>query len=170
MAAGIVTARGGMTSHAAVVARGMGRCCIVGVSSLEISLEKKQMFVLGRKILEGDTITLDGYSGEIFLGSVPLVEPNWEAQKEYTELMSYVDQFRKLLVLANADTAQDAQTACRFGAEGIGLCRTEHMFFAEDRRFKMLRMILADSLEERRKHCCICFPCSEKILSLYLRK
>ncbi len=149
VSAGILTARGGMTSHAAVVARGMGRCCVVGASALQIQLKEKSLQVKNHTLLAGDVITLDGSTGEVFLGSLPLIEPNWENQPEYQELMSWADQARRLRIRANADTAIDAKTARRFGAEGIGLCRTEHMFFAEERMIPMLRMILAETPSQR---------------------
>ena len=146
-AQGILTARGGMTSHAAVVARGMGKCCIAGCDTIAVS-EKDGFFSAGDvKISRGDMITLDGSTGEVFLGQVPTVKPDLSG--DFGTLMSWADKFRKLGVRTNADTPKDAQTARDLGAEGIGLCRTEHMFFEEDRIFAVRQMILSDTLEQR---------------------
>ncbi len=146
-AVGILTARGGMTSHAAVVARGMGKCCVTGAESVRVNLAKK-CFQVGRlTIKEGEVITLNGSTGEIMLGALPTIDP--ELSGEFTELMAWADEIRKLKVRANADIPRDAQQAVKFGAEGIGLCRTEHMFFAEDRIPVVQQMILADTPEER---------------------
>lgn len=146
-AVGILTARGGMTSHAAVVARGMGKCCVTGAEAVRVNLAKK-CFQVGRlTIKEGETITLNGSTGEIMLGALPTIEP--ELSGEFSELMSWADEIRQLKVRANADIPRDAQQAVKFGAEGIGLCRTEHMFFAEDRIPVVQQMILADTPEER---------------------
>lgn len=145
---GILTARGGMTSHAAVVARGMGKCCVVGCGELRID-EASQSFLVGsHKIKQGDWITLDGSTGEVILGQVPTVHP--ELDDSFYTVMKWVDQFRQLKVRTNADTPHDAQVARSFGAEGIGLCRTEHMFFAEDRIKAVREMILADTDEARK--------------------
>jgi pyruvate,orthophosphate dikinase len=138
---GILTARGGMTSHAAVVARGMGKCCVVGCSDLNIDHAERRMRVGDTEICEGDAITLDGTRGEVILGSAPTVLP--ELGGAFTELMKWADRARKLKVRANADTPQDASVALEFGAEGIGLCRTEHMFFEPRRILAVRRMILA---------------------------
>jgi len=152
-ARGILTARGGMTSHAAVVARGMGKCCITGCSSLEIDYTHREFHVNveGRGtviVREGDTISIDGTTGEVMLGALPLAEAVFPP--EYDELMGWVDRERALRVRANADTPEDAERARAFGAEGIGLCRTEHMFFGADRILAMRQMILSQSEEERR--------------------
>jgi len=147
VAVGILTARGGMTSHAAVVARGMGIPCVAGCESIRISEEKKQFFAGGTIIRERELITINGESGEVILGSVPMVEP--ELSGEFAEFMQWADQTRTLKVRTNADLPKDAVTALKFGAEGIGLCRTEHMFFAPDRVNLVQEMILAPSREER---------------------
>ena len=144
----ILTARGGMTSHAAVVARGMGKPCVAGAGDLRISYADQLMTVNGTTIRKGDWITLDGGSGEVFAGKMPTVEP--ELSGDFAALMSWADEFRKLGVRANADIPRDARVARQFGAEGIGLCRTEHMFFEGDRIDAMREMILADTVEERR--------------------
>ena len=140
-AAGILTQRGGMTSHAAVVARGMGRCCVAGASALDISYNKKQMKVGRRIIKQGDWLSLDGSTGEIVLGKLPLVEP--QMTDNFTAFLKWADKFRKLGVRTNADTPADAARARQFGAKGIGLCRTEHMFFEGERIWAVRQMILA---------------------------
>ncbi|HOP08028.1 MAG TPA: pyruvate, phosphate dikinase [candidate division Zixibacteria bacterium] len=146
-AVGILTARGGMTSHAAVVARGMGKCCVSGAEAIRVNAKKKQ-FQIGKLIIkEGEIITLNGSTGQVILGEVPTVDP--ELSGEFSEFMSWADEIRHLRVRTNADTPRDAEQAIKFGAEGIGLCRTEHMFFAEDRIPIVQRMILADTPEER---------------------
>jgi pyruvate, orthophosphate dikinase len=147
-AVGILTARGGMTSHAAVVARGMGKCCVAGCSDLKIDMAQEIIRVNGEIVRKGDVLTLDGSSGEVFLGAAELVPA--EFSNDFKELMGWVDEFRRMGVRANADTAEDARTAREFGAEGIGLCRTEHMFFAPERILAMRRMILSKSEEGRR--------------------
>ncbi len=144
----ILTARGGMTSHAAVVARGMGKPCVAGAGDLRINYRDQSVSVNGTTIKKGDWVTLDGSTGEVFAGQMPTVEP--ELSGDFAELMSWADEFRKLGVRANADIPRDAQVARQFGAEGIGLCRTEHMFFEGDRIDAVREMILADSEEERR--------------------
>lgn len=148
MAKGILTSRGGMTSHAAVVARGMGKCCIAGCDSAKID-EKNKKLTIGKHIFkEGDWLTLNGSVGEVILGKVATVEPTLSG--EFGQFMKWVDEFRTMGVRANADVPRDAKTAKDFGAEGIGLCRTEHMFFAEDRLFLMQKMILAEDEKSRR--------------------
>jgi len=149
VAEGILTARGGMTSHAAVVARGMGKCCVAGCGAISIDYKKKQFSVDEKIVREGDYISLDGSTGEVMLGKVPTVEPKLAG--EFAELMSWADEIRKLGVRTNADTPHDAKVARDFGAEGIGLCRTEHMFFEGDRIKSVREMILADNEEGRRK-------------------
>jgi pyruvate, orthophosphate dikinase len=144
----VVTARGGMTSHAAVVARGMGKCCVVGASALQVDHEAAVCSAAGLQIAEGDWITVDGTTGRILLGRVATVEP--ELGDEFRELMAWADAVRVLKVRANADTAADARKAREFGAEGIGLCRTEHMFFEGDRIQVVREMILAETAEARR--------------------
>ena len=151
---GILTARGGTTSHAAVVARGMGKTCVAGCGALEIDYAREQFRVetpAGESVTVrlGDTISIDGASGEVLLGAVALVEP--ELPEEYHRLMSWADDQRRLGVRANADTPEDAARARAFGAEGIGLCRTEHMFFGEDRILAVRRMILATDEAGRRE-------------------
>jgi pyruvate,orthophosphate dikinase len=152
-AQGILTARGGMTSHAAVVARGMGKCCVAGSSSINVDYGKQQFSVnADGKLLvvkKGDVISLDGGKGEVILGAVPMSAP--ELDDDYRQLMRWVDERRKLAVRTNADTPTDAKTARNYGAEGIGLCRTEHMFFAEDKILAVRQMILADNVAERRR-------------------
>lgn len=146
---GILTARGGMTSHAAVVARGMGKCCVAGCSELIID-EKNKTAKIGPSILkELDYLTLDGTTGEVFLGQLAVIDP--ELTGEFGVLMDWAKKAKKLGVRTNADTPHDAQVALKFGAEGIGLTRTEHMFFEGNRIVAMREMILADSEEERRK-------------------
>ncbi|MDH3892135.1 MAG: pyruvate, phosphate dikinase [candidate division Zixibacteria bacterium] len=146
-AVGILTARGGMTSHAAVVARGMGKCCVSGAEAIRVNAAKKR-FQIGKLIIkEGETITLNGSSGDVILGEVPTIEP--ELSGEFSTFMEWADEIRTLKVRTNADTPRDALQAVKFGAEGIGLCRTEHMFFAEDRIPIVQEMILADSVEDR---------------------
>jgi pyruvate,orthophosphate dikinase len=147
-ARGILTARGGMTSHAAVVARGMGKCCVVGAGGIEVDQESAVMRVDGRKIGQGDWITLDGSTGRVLAGQVPLVAPSMSAQFE--TFMGWADRYRRLGVRANADTPADARRARAFGAEGIGLCRTEHMFFEQDRIEWIRKMILSRDAAGRR--------------------
>jgi len=147
-ARGIVTARGGMTSHAAVVARGMGRPCVSGAGELHIDLKAGEMRARGRVFKAGDTITIDGAKGEILAGAAPMVEP--ELSGDFAELMTWADAVRRLRVRANAETATDAAMARQFGAEGIGLVRTEHMFFDEARIAAVREMILADDEKGRR--------------------
>jgi len=148
-AQGILTARGGMTSHAAVVARGMGKCCVAGCGAISINEEGKYFVVNTHVVKEGDYITLNGSLGEVILGQIPLVQPKHTG--DFATIMQWVDEFRKLGVRANADTPKDARVAREFGAEGIGLCRTEHMFFEPDRIMAVREMILADDTAGRRK-------------------
>jgi pyruvate,orthophosphate dikinase len=149
-AKGILTARGGMTSHAAVVARGMGKCCVAGCGDLEISYKKREFSVKDKNIIvkEGDFISINGSSGEIMLGEVPTVDP--ELSGNFGKIMAWADEYRKLGVRTNADTPRDALKALSFGAEGIGLCRTEHMFFEGERIKAMRAMILAKDESGRR--------------------
>ena len=146
-AKGILTARGGMTSHAAVVARGMGRPCVSGSGEITIDYEAKQFKAGDNIIKEGDTITIDGTTGQVMKGSVPTVQP--EISGYFSTIMKWADQFRKLKVRTNAETENDSKTAREFGAEGIGLCRTEHMFFDEERILSVRQMILSKSKEDR---------------------
>ncbi|WP_066825498.1 pyruvate, phosphate dikinase [Sphingomonas mali] len=147
-ARGILTARGGMTSHAAVVARGMGRPCVSGAGTLSIDAKAKVMRCAGREVNEGDIITIDGASGEVMIGEVPTVQP--ELAGDFGTLMEWADGVRRLKVRANAETPLDAKTAREFGAEGIGLCRTEHMFFDANRITAVRQMILAEDEKGRR--------------------
>jgi pyruvate,orthophosphate dikinase len=145
---GILTARGGATSHAAVVARGIGKPCVVGAESIKIDLEKRLFNVDSYTVKEGDVITINGTTGEVILGEVPLIEP--ELTPELQKLLSWVDEFKRLQNWANADYPRDAQKAKEYGAQGIGLCRTEHMFFEADRLPIVRQMILARTPEERK--------------------
>ncbi len=147
-ARGILTARGGMTSHAAVVARGMGRPCVSGAGGIAIDAKAKVMRAAGHEIREGDVITIDGATGEVMLGAVPTVQP--ELAGDFAELMVWADKVRRLRVRANAETPLDCRTAREFGAEGIGLCRTEHMFFDAERITAVRQMILAETEAGRR--------------------
>jgi pyruvate,orthophosphate dikinase len=146
-AQGILTTRGGMTSHAAVVARGMGKCCVAGCGDVDVDYLKQNLHVKGYVLKTGDVITLDGSTGEVFLGEVKTIEPKLD--QYFNRLMTMADQIRTLKVRTNADTPKDTRTAREFGAEGIGLCRTEHMFFGADRIDSVREMILAESREER---------------------
>jgi pyruvate,orthophosphate dikinase len=148
-AKGILTARGGMTSHAAVVARGMGKPCVSGSSAIKIDYEKKLFKSEKYEIKEGDIITIDGGSGKVMHGKVPTVKP--DISGDFSKLMSWADQYRKLKVRTNSETPMDTKTAREFGAEGIGLCRTEHMFFDEKRIISVREMILSKTSEDRQK-------------------
>ncbi len=148
-AAGILTSTGGMTSHAAVVARGWGRCCVVGAQAIEINERGRKITVKGKTLTWKDTISLDGATGEVILGELKTVQPKPSA--DFETVMKWADRHRKLGVRANADTPADAKKALQFGAQGIGLCRTEHMFFEEDRITAMREMILAEDEPARRK-------------------
>ena len=149
VAEGILTALGGMTSHAAVVARGMGTCCVAGCGELQVSYKDRTMTVNSKVYKEGDWISLDGSKGEVIEGKVPTIDP--ELSGDFGELMIWADEVRKLNVRTNADTPYDSNVARNFGAEGIGLCRTEHMFFEGDRIKAVREMILADDEAGRRK-------------------
>jgi pyruvate,orthophosphate dikinase len=148
MAQGILTARGGMTSHAAVVARGMGKCCVAGCESIKVSEELKQFTANGKVYKEGDFISLNGSTGQVYEGVIPTKEP--EMSGHFATLMSWADDVRRLKVRTNADTPKDARQAVKFGAEGIGLCRTEHMFFSEDRIAAVREMIISETVEQRK--------------------
>jgi pyruvate, orthophosphate dikinase len=148
-AQGILTARGGMTSHAAVVARGMGKCCVAGAGEIKVDEKGKQFFVNGKTLNEGDVISLNGSTGEVILGEVPTIDPAMEG--EFGILMEWADSFRTMKVRTNADTPADAKLARGFGAEGIGLVRTEHMFFEAERIKAVREMILAKTVEARKK-------------------
>ena len=149
VAQGILTARGGMTSHAAVVGRGMGKCCVVGCAAININEEEKYFTVSNLTVKKGDIITLNGTTGEVILGEAPLVMPT--LPKEFYIIMKWAEEISKLKVRANADTPKDARIARGFGATGIGLCRTEHMFFESERIKAFREMILSDTVEQRRK-------------------
>ena len=148
-AAGILTSTGGMTSHAAVVARGWGRCCVAGAGEVRINEEKRTFTVNGRKFTHKDLISLDGSTGEVMRGAVVTSEPSLSG--DFSRIMRWSDKYRRLDVRTNADTPADAQKARDFGAQGIGLCRTEHMFFEGDRILAMREMILAENVKDRRK-------------------
>jgi pyruvate,orthophosphate dikinase len=148
-ARGVLTARGGMTSHAAVVARGMGKPCVAGCTALEIDYVARTASIGTATLQEGDCVTIDGATGRVMLGEAPTVEPNLGGN--VARLLALADEYRRLAVRTNADTPEDAATAREFGAEGIGLCRTEHMFFGEERLLAMREMILSASIEERRR-------------------
>jgi len=147
-AAGILTAHGGMTSHAAVVARGMGKPCVAGCEDLTIDLERRTLTIGGHQLSEGDTITIDGGTGRVMIGAVELVPP--QINEDFETILGWADELRRLKVRANADTPDDAAKAREFGAQGIGLCRTEHMFMAEDRLPVVREMIMASGEDERR--------------------
>ena len=144
---GILTVRGGMTSHAAVVARGMGTCCVSGCSEIAMDEENKKFTLAGKTFVEGDFISIDGSTGNIYDGIIPTVDASIAG--EFGRIMAWADQFRKLKVRTNADTPRDAKKARELGAEGIGLCRTEHMFFEADRIAAFREMICSDTVEER---------------------
>ena len=146
-AAGVLTAHGGMTSHAAVVARGMGKPCVAGCDALSIDVEAKTVDIAGHALREGDTITIDGGTGIVIIGAVELVPP--QLNEDFETVLGWADDIRRLQVWANADTPEDAVRAREFGAQGIGLCRTEHMFMAEERLPVVREMILADDLDGR---------------------
>ena len=148
-AKGILTARGGMTSHAAVVARGMGKPCVSGSNEIKIDYENKLFKSGNHEVKEGDLITIDGGSGKVMLGEVSTVKP--DISKDFSQLMNWADKFRKLKVRTNSETPEDTKTARDFGAEGIGLCRTEHMFFDEKRIISVRQMILSKTKEDRKK-------------------
>ncbi|MGO9953306.1 MAG: pyruvate, phosphate dikinase [Dissulfurispiraceae bacterium] len=160
-AQGILTARGGMTSHAAVVGRGMGKCCVVGCGAIDIH-EREKYFTINDEIVvrEGDYITLNGTTGEVMLGQAPLITPMLKG--DFKTIMKWADEVRKLGVRANADTPNDARVAYEFGAEGIGLCRTEHMFFEADRIKAVREMILSDTRVEREKALAKILPMQKK--------
>ena len=148
-AQGILTVRGGMTSHAAVVARGMGKCCVSGCTEIAMDEENKKFTLAGKTFAEGDAISIDGSTGNIYDGVIPTVDATIAG--DFDVIMGWADKYRRLSVRTNADTPADAKKARELGAEGIGLCRTEHMFFAEDRIAAFREMICADTVEEREK-------------------
>ena len=144
-AKGILTSRGGMTSHAAVVARGMGRPCVSGSSEIEIDYENKLFKTNNKVIKEGETITIDGSTGRIIIGEIKTVKP--EISGDFSKIMSWSNDFKRLKIRTNSETPLDSKTAREFGAEGIGLCRTEHMFFEEERILSVREMILSKTIE-----------------------
>lgn len=156
VAEGILTARGGMTSHAAVVARGMGKCCVSGCSEISVNEDEKIMTVGGKTFTEGDFISLDGTVGVVYEGLIDTVPPALSG--DFETIMEWADEIRTLKIRTNADNPHDAQQAVDFGAEGIGLCRTEHMFFEEERIPNVRRMIVADTEEERREALAVLLP------------
>src|SRR5207248_9611905 len=147
-AEGILTTRGGMTSHAAVVARGMGKPCVSGAGSIRVDYAAQTLSAAGTTLKKGEVLTIDGTSGQVLVGRVPMIEP--ELSGEFATLMRWADAARHLEVRANADTPKDARVSMKFGTEGIGLCRTEHMFFEENRIVAVREMILADDEAGRR--------------------
>lgn len=158
----ILTARGGMTSHAALVARGWGKCCIVGCSDLNIDVHRKEVHVNGKTLKEGDWITLNGTAGRVYEGQLDLLPADPDKNPWYKELMKWADMARTLKIRTNADTPDDATVARNFGAEGIGLCRTEHMFFGPDRIKAMREMILSDTIDERKRALAKLLPYQKK--------
>ncbi|MDD2575567.1 MAG: pyruvate, phosphate dikinase, partial [Acholeplasmataceae bacterium] len=160
VASGILTARGGMTSHAAVVARGMGTCCVAGADHLVVNEEQKFFEINGKRFVEGDYISLDGSTGKVYGQKIPTVEATISG--EFAQLMAWADKYRALDVRTNADNPRDAKVAYDFGAQGIGLCRTEHMFFEADRIKPMREMILSSTKEEREKALAKILPMQQK--------
>lgn len=149
IASGILTAKGGLTSHGAVVARGMGKCCVAGCSDMVINLQKKEFILGGVKVSEGDIISIDGYTGNIYLGAIEIDKGNIDSN--FQRVLSLAIKYKEMGVRMNADTPEDCAVGLKFHGEGIGLCRTEHMFFKEDRIWAMREMILSKNLEERKK-------------------
>ena len=156
-ARGVLTQHGGMTSHAAVVARGWGKPCVAGCEAIKIDLDARKFSVDDKEIQEGEFVSIDGATGEVFAGSLPTIEANFEDERELITLLGWADEVRRLGVWTNADYPKDAAKARVFGAEGIGLCRTEHMFFEEERRPIVVKMIMAENDEERQ-------ACLDKLL------
>ena len=155
-AQGILTVRGGMTSHAAVVARGMGTCCVSGCGEIAMNEEKKEFTLAGKTYHEGDIISIDGTTGNIYDGAIPTVDATIAG--EFGRVMEWADKYRTLGVRTNADTPKDTAKAIELGAEGIGLCRTEHMFFDEERIFNLRKMILSETVEDREKYLNLLIP------------
>src|SRR5205807_7589633 len=149
-AKGILTSTGGTASHAALVARGMGRPCIVGANAIDVDLRKREFSANGTTVRQGEEITIDGTTGDVYVGEVPTIEPR--PSENFQTLLSWADEVRRLEVWANADYPRDALKARENGAQGIGLCRTEHMFMEEDRLPIVRSMILAETTEEREGH------------------
>ncbi len=157
---GILTARGGMTSHAAVVARGMGTPCVSGATNIDVDYKNKTLIASGAVVKEGDIITINGNNGDIMLGQVPTLKP--DLSQDFKEIMQWADEVKNLKIRTNAETPADCQTAIDFGAEGIGLCRTEHMFFNEDRIISVREMILSQNIEGRKKALAKILPMQRK--------
>ena len=160
VAEGILTATGGTTSHASVVARGWGKCCVSGAINMEIDADKKMVVINGRSFSGDDILSIDGSTGEVILGELPLVEP--EFCSDFKTIMKWADEARNLRVMANADSPEDAKRARELGAEGIGLCRTEHMFFDPDRIITMRQMIIADNVSDRHNALDSLLPCQRQ--------
>ena len=160
MAKGILTARGGMTSHAAVVARGMGKCCIAGCEAIKVNENEKYFDINGKRFNEGDKLSLNGSTGKVYEGLVETVEANLSGN--FKTIMDWADEVRRMKIRTNADTPTDAKTALEFGAEGIGLCRTEHMFFEASRILQVRKMICADTLEQRQEALTNILPMQQK--------
>ena len=156
VAQGILTVRGGMTSHAAVVARGMGTCCVSGCGDIAMDEENKKFTLAGKEFHEGDYLSIDGSTGNIYDGQIPTVDATIAG--EFGRVMDWADKYRRLKVRTNADTPRDTKKAIELGAEGIGLCRTEHMFFDEERIFNLRRMILSETVEDREKYLDLLIP------------
>ena len=166
-AKGILTARGGMTSHAAVVARGMGRPCVSGASEINIDENSRKLVIKEKEINSEEIITINGSTGEVILGKIATVEP--ELSNYFNIIMDWSDEIRKLSIRTNAETPEDVKIAKKFGAEGIGLCRTEHMFFDANRILFMRQMILAKDLEERKEALKKLEPFQKMILKVFLK-
>ncbi|MDE5617130.1 MAG: pyruvate, phosphate dikinase, partial [Clostridia bacterium] len=165
-AEGVLTVRGGMTSHAAVVARGMGACCVAGCSDVKIDEEKRVIYIGGKTYTDQDYLSLDGSTGNVYGEQIPTEQAS--VSGDFAKIMEWADKYRALKVRTNADTPNDAATAVRFGAEGIGLCRTEHMFFAEDRIPAVREMIVSKTVEERKKALAKLLPMQrEDFIGLY---
>lgn len=160
IAQGVLTSRGGMTSHAAVVARGMGKPCVCGCDAVKIDYEEEEFQVGDLVVKKGDIISIDGATGQVIVGEVPMIDP--ELSDEFTQILNWADEIRTMKIRANADTPHDAKTARDFGAEGIGLCRTEHMFMAQDRLPIVQRMIMAETKEDREKALAELLPIQQK--------
>ncbi len=165
-AEGVLTVRGGMTSHAAVVARGMGACCVAGCGDVKIDEEKRVIYIGGKTYTDQDYLSLDGSTGNVYGEQIPTEQAS--VSGDFAKIMEWADKYRALKVRTNADTPNDAATAVRFGAEGIGLCRTEHMFFAEDRIPAVREMIVSKTVEERKKALAKLLPMQrEDFIGLY---
>ena len=167
-AQGILTVRGGMTSHAAVVARGMGTCCVSGCGEIQMNEAKKEFTLAGKVYHEGDIISIDGTTGNIYDGAIPTVDATIAG--EFGRVMAWADKYRKLGVRTNADTPTDTKKAIELGAEGIGLCRTEHMFFDEERIFNLRKMILSETVEDRVKYLDLLIPYQNRLNQRAIQK